>query len=92
MSAVSDAPGQGLVAIRVPELGDQAGPARVSSWLVSSNERVSSGDRLVELAIPGVTVNVSATNDGTVEQIVLGEGSPVTSTTVLGWIRPSEVS
>lgn len=91
MLADSDASSRRLLAIRVPELGEEPGPVRVSSWLVSVDEAVSSGDRLVELVIPGVTIDVASNCDGMVEQIVLAEGASVSPGCVLGWLRPGEV-
>ena len=71
--------------ITPPELG---AAGRFGLWLVRSGERVYAGDRLAELLIPGVVVDVPAACGGTVGELHARPGDPVTAATVLGDLYP----
>jgi len=51
------------VPILAPDLGTTE-PSRLSAWLVEVGETVREGDRVVELLLPGLTVDVAAPASG----------------------------
>jgi pyruvate/2-oxoglutarate dehydrogenase complex dihydrolipoamide acyltransferase (E2) component len=57
------------VPIRIPDLGTEI--ARVSMWLVDEGEAVNIGDRVLEIVIPGATVDVHAPVTGRLETRIL---------------------
>jgi len=57
--------------LAVPDLGLGSGPVAVSLWLVPAGARVTEGDRVVELAVGGGTIDLEAPVSGRlVEQFV----------------------
>jgi pyruvate/2-oxoglutarate dehydrogenase complex dihydrolipoamide acyltransferase (E2) component len=53
----------GCVPVIAPDLGSTE-PPRVSAWLVEVGETVRAGDRVIELLLPGLTVDVAAPVSG----------------------------
>ncbi len=76
------------VAVRLPNLGVERQPLRVSCWLVEPGESVDAGERIVEVLAPGVTFDVAAPCDGTLLRIVKPIDAALTAGDVLGWIEP----
>lgn len=64
--------------------------ARVSVWHVRPGERVYEGDRVVEVLIPGATVDIPAPATGVVAACLALTGDRVGPGTVLGTIEPDE--
>jgi len=50
--------------LAVPDLGFESGPVSLSLWLVPTGTRVSEGDRVVELAVGGATIDLEAPVSG----------------------------
>ncbi|MGL6097479.1 MAG: dTMP kinase [Fimbriiglobus sp.] len=73
------------VPITVPELGTEI--ARVTAWFVRPGERVYEGDRVVEVTVPGATVDVPAPVSGTVTECRAHVGDGVRADQVLGVIE-----
>ncbi|MGL6076330.1 MAG: biotin/lipoyl-containing protein [Fimbriiglobus sp.] len=69
------------MSIVIPELGT---PGHVSLWLVGLGERVEEGDRVLELLIPGMVVDVHAPSSGFLTERIVLPGDPVTSGQVAG--------
>ena len=74
-------------AIQVPDIGSPADRIVVSSWFIRVGDHVLSDEPIVELLIPGVTVDVPATVDGRIEQIDCLVGTEVSTGDTLGWIE-----
>lgn len=74
--------------ILVPAVNSSSQPLKVSLWLTHAGEKVVSGDRVVELLIPGVTFDVEAPCAGTIVSCECLPGVEVTTGMVLGWIEP----
>ncbi len=77
------------VPITVPELGTAR--ARVSAWFVRPGERVYEGDRVVEVTVPGATVDVPAPATGTVTECRAHVGDGVRADQVLGTIDAADL-
>ncbi|QDT44173.1 branched-chain alpha-keto acid dehydrogenase subunit E2 [Gimesia alba] len=77
--------------IVVPSLGNVNRQLKVSLWLTRAGEQVVSGDRVVELLMPGVTFDVESPCTGTVIACECQPGVEVEAGTVLGWIEPADV-
>lgn len=60
---------------------------RVSAWLVDVGQRVSEGDRVVELLLPGLTLDVPAPCDGFLLRVERQVNAVVVSGTILGWVK-----
>ncbi|WP_417385903.1 biotin/lipoyl-containing protein [Gimesia sp.] len=74
--------------ILVPSVNSSTQPLKVSLWLTHAGEEVTSGDRVVELLIPGVTFDVEAPCAGRIVSCECQAGAEVTTGMVLGWIEP----
>ena len=71
------------VEVRLPELGC---PARLSVWHVREGETVGAGDRLVEVLIPGATVDIASPTSGRLAARLVPVGAGVEVGVVLGRI------
>lgn len=72
------------VPILLPELG---AAGRLSLWYVRPGERVSAGDRVAEVLIPGVTVDVPAPASGRLGERFALPGDAVGTGQELGTIE-----
>ena len=79
----------GLVAIPAPPLGADDETVRVSAWLVEPGDVITTGNRLVELLVSGITFDVSVDVEGVLERIEKPIGTAVVVEDTLGWIRTS---
>jgi 2-oxoglutarate dehydrogenase E2 component (dihydrolipoamide succinyltransferase) len=70
--------------IVVPTLGESVSEATVAKWLKKPGDAVKKDDTLVELETDKVSVEVSAPEDGTLGEIVAGEGVTVGIGALLG--------
>jgi 2-oxoglutarate dehydrogenase E2 component (dihydrolipoamide succinyltransferase) len=70
--------------VLMPEVG--AAEAVVSVWFVRPGERVYAGDRLVELLLEGVTIDVSAPAAGVLTEKSVGLDQRVRAGQVLGYL------
>ena len=71
--------------VTMPDVGTAA--AKVSVWFVTAGERVYAGDRLVEILIPGATIDVPAPVSGRLAQKSAWPDQPVSPGQVLGYIE-----
>ena len=76
--------GYTMTDIIVPQLGESVTEATVGQWLKKAGEAVSKDEVLVELETDKVSVEVAATADGTLSEIVANEGDTVQIGAVLG--------
>src|ERR1700753_1893580 len=74
------------VEIRVPTLGESIVEATIASWLKREGDAVRSGEALVELETDKVNVEVTAEQDGVLQQIIKHDGDEVAVGEVLGMI------
>ena len=72
--------------IVVPALGESVTEATVGTWAKKAGEAVAKDELLVELETDKVTVEVFAPEDGTLAEIVAGEGDTVGIGALLGRI------
>ncbi len=63
--------------IKVPTLGESVTEATVGQWLKQPGDSVAKDDVLVELETDKVSVEVPAPEDGTLGEIIAGEGDTV---------------
>ena len=76
--------GQIMTDIVVPQLGESVTEATVGQWLKQAGDAVSKDEVLVELETDKVSVEVAATADGTLSEIVAKEGDTVEIGAILG--------
>ncbi len=76
--------GLDMTDIIVPQLGESVSEATVGQWLKKAGDAVSKDEVLVELETDKVSVEVAATADGTLSEIVANEGETVEIGAVLG--------
>lgn len=76
------------VPVVVPQLGAEGQPLRVSLWFVDVGQAILEGDRLVEVMLPGMTFDISATCSGILATIDVREGEEITEGDKLGTITP----
>lgn len=72
--------------IVVPEMGESIVDARVAKWLKREGDAVSAGEALVELETDKIDVEVSAPQEGVLQQITRGPGEDVKIGEVIGVI------
>lgn len=65
------------VEIRVPQLAESISEATVGKWSVKAGDAIARDQLLVELETDKVTVEVNATEAGTVSEILAAEGATV---------------
>ena len=70
--------------ITVPTLGESITEATVGQWLKAKGDQVKKDDVLVELETDKVSVEVSATEDGVLSEIIANEGDTVEIGAILG--------
>ena len=70
--------------IIVPQLGESVSEATVGQWLKKAGDSVAKDEVLVELETDKVSVEVAATADGTLSEIVANEGDTVEIGAILG--------
>jgi len=75
--------------ILVPPLGSPNQDMKVSLWLTRVGEPVVTGDRVVELLIPGITFDVEAPCSGILIACECQPGEAVREGKILGWIDPN---
>lgn len=75
------------VPIVLPPLGVEAG--RFSLWYVRPDEAVAEGDRVAEVLIPGVTIDVAAPTTGVLRERLALPGDAVRVGQTLGLIEPT---
>lgn len=71
------------VAIRCPDTGDTT---RFGVWFVRIGEEVREGERIAEVLIPGVAIDVLAPVNGTLTQRHALANRPLDAVTILGLI------
>ena len=74
------------VEITVPALGESVTEATVARWLKAVGEAVRRDEPVVELETDKVTLEVNASNDGVIAEILVPEGDTVEVGAVLGSI------
>lgn len=65
--------------LAVPDLGMGSVPVTVSVWLIAEGQTVVEGDRVVELASGGATVDLEAPVSGRLVRQCVEEDEPVTA-------------
>ena len=63
------------IEIKMPALSPTMSEGRLSKWLISSGDTVSSGDVIAEIETDKATMEVEAADDGIVGEIVVAEGT-----------------
>ena len=72
----------------VPDLGSPR--AVFSLWHVRAGDRVTEGDRVAEVLIPGAVFDVSAPATGVLAERLAQPNDPLTAGTVIGAIEETE--
>ncbi len=76
------------VAITVADLG--APRVTFSLWHVRIGDRVTEGDRVAEVLVPGAVFDVPAPVSGTLAERTVQPGDPLTPNQTIGAIREEE--
>lgn len=63
------------IEITMPALSPTMSEGRLSKWLISSGDTVSSGDVIAEIETDKATMEVEAADDGIVGELVIAEGT-----------------
>jgi pyruvate/2-oxoglutarate dehydrogenase complex dihydrolipoamide acyltransferase (E2) component len=78
--------------LTLPDLGVKDDELRVSCWLVDLGDTVDEGDRVIEILMDGITVDVLAERSGTLARIERPLDAVVRAGDVLGWLESDEES
>ena len=76
------------VPITVPELGSPR--AAFSLWHVRIGDRVTEGDRVAEVLIPGAVFDISAPTSGVLTERTTQPGDAIRPGQVIGLVREEE--
>ena len=60
---------------------------RISGWLIDEGDLVIAGDLVVELLIPGLTIDIIADTTGRLTEILRPVDSAVQVGDVIGWLE-----
>lgn len=77
--------------IVVPELGTRD-PIRFVCWLVDEGHPVEIGERIAEIGVPGIVIQISAGMSGILSEQLVHDGETVREGDVIGWIAEEEES
>jgi len=77
-----------MIPVIMPDLQSDSAQHVVSAWFISTDDNVVQGDRLVEILLPGMTVDIPAPVTGRLASIEKRERAAVTTDEILGWIEP----
>ncbi|MFK3959020.1 2-oxoglutarate dehydrogenase complex dihydrolipoyllysine-residue succinyltransferase [Guptibacillus hwajinpoensis] len=66
-----------MIEVKVPELAESITEGTISQWLIKVGDKVEKGDNLVELETDKVNIEVSAENDGVIEELLKEPGDNV---------------
>jgi len=72
-------------AILVPDLGDET--PLLNLWIAAPGDLVYAGDRLVELLLDELIIDVTAPITGRLAEKIANPGQQVTAGQILGWIE-----
>jgi pyruvate dehydrogenase E2 component (dihydrolipoamide acetyltransferase) len=72
------------ISIVVPQLGESVAEGTVSKWLKAVGERVRKEEPLVEIQTDKINVEIPSPADGTLQGILVGEGTTVLVGTEIG--------
>src|SRR5947209_17011732 len=72
------------ISIVVPQLGESVAEGTVSRWLKAVGERVRKEEPLVEIQTDKINVEIPSPAEGTLEKIVVPEGTTVLVGTEIG--------
>src|SRR5258708_18492818 len=72
------------ISIVVPQLGESVAEGTVSKWLKAVGERVRKEEPLVEIQTDKINVEIPSPAEGTLEQILIPEGTTVLVGTEIG--------
>lgn len=78
--------------VKVPELPESVADATVGTWHKQPGDAVKQGENLVDLETDKVVLEVPATEDGTLEDILKPEGEVVEADTVLATLGEAQAS
>ncbi len=77
------------VEVTIPKLGLTMQEATVVRWLKQPGDAVKSGEPLLEIETEKITCEVESPADGTLSEIVVGDGTVAAVAAVIGLIEPS---
>ena len=80
------------IEIVVPALGESVSEATVAKWYKKSGDAVKLDELIVELETEKVTLEVSASAEGTLESVLKKEGDVVAVGELLGSIKAGAIS
>lgn len=80
------------VPVPLPDLGTAGQPVSLVAWLVEPGDSVDIGDRMLEVAIPGITCDVCSPATGIVARLEKPIDAQVLPGEVVAWIEPVTVT
>ena len=74
------------VPVVVPDLRIGTEPLVIGAWLVDEGDEVIVGDQVVEVFIPGVSLDILAVSSGRLVQIMKPVDSSISVGEIIGWL------
>jgi pyruvate/2-oxoglutarate dehydrogenase complex dihydrolipoamide acyltransferase (E2) component len=75
-----------LTPITIPDVGSGEAPLRLSAWFAEPGDAVEAGDRLLEVAISGMTCDVRAAGCGRLVRVEKQLDEVVIPGEIVGWV------
>ncbi len=72
-----------IIDIKVPQLAESVAEATLLAWQKQAGDSVSRGDNLIDIETDKVTLEVTAPDDGVLQEIIKEEGAQVGSNEVI---------
>lgn len=79
-----------MIEVKVPELAESITEGTISQWLIKVGDKVEKGDNLVELETDKVNIEVSAENDGVIEELLKEPGDNVEVGEIIAYLGGGE--
>lgn len=77
------------IPIIVPDQFSDSASCTISVWFVEEGESVRQNERLYELLIPGMSVEIVAAQSGTLVEVVHYRNATVEAGDIIGWVLPN---
>ena len=81
-----------MIEVKVPELAESITEGTISQWLIKVGDKVEKGDNLVELETDKVNIEISAENDGVIEELLKEPGDNVEVGEIIAYLGNGEGS
>jgi len=81
--------GESEIPIVLPDLGTEGSTVGVSAWFVETGDLVETGEKILEVVIPGMTCDVCSPAAGRIARVVAELDDRLMPGTIVAWLAPA---